>query len=41
MSAHKDGGWNNLTTAQGAPFKNQGDCDSYVASDGKSDPHTS
>ena len=37
----KNGGWNNLTTAQGTPFKNQGDCVSYVASGGKSDPHTS
>ena len=37
----KNGGWNILTTAQGVPFNNQGDCVSYVVSAGKSDPHIS
>jgi hypothetical protein len=36
----KGGGWSNLMTAQGAPYKNQGDCVSFVASAGKSDPHS-
>lgn len=31
----KKGGWVNLTTATGTSFKNQGDCVSYVASNGK------
>ncbi len=31
----KDGGWQNLTDNNGTPFKNQGDCVSYVATGGK------
>lgn len=31
----KKGGWENLTDASGQPFKNQGDCVSYVATGGK------
>jgi hypothetical protein len=36
----KNGGWqnSNLVDASGNPFKNQGDCVSFVASGGKSDP---
>ncbi len=35
----KDGGWQTFTDAQGnTAFKNQGDCVSYVASNGHSDP---
>lgn len=37
----KDGGWSNYTDGQGNAFKNQGDCVSYVASGGKSDPLSS
>jgi hypothetical protein len=29
------GGWRTLTDAEGRPFKNQGDCVSYVASLGR------
>jgi hypothetical protein len=31
----KEGGWQKLTDNNGTPFKNQGDCVSYVASGGK------
>jgi len=31
----KNGGWKHLTDENGHPFKNQGDCVSYVASGGK------
>ena len=31
----KDGGWQNYTDRNGTPFKNQGDCVSYVATDGR------
>jgi hypothetical protein len=31
----KDGGWRNLTDDTGRPFKNQGDCVSFVATKGK------
>jgi hypothetical protein len=31
----KKGGWQNLTDAEGNPFKNQGDCVSYFATGGK------
>ncbi len=31
----KNGGWQNVTTASGQPFTNQGDCVSYVATGGK------
>ena len=31
----KNGGWMNLTQPDGTPFKNQGDCVSFVASGGK------
>jgi hypothetical protein len=31
----KDGGWQTLTDANGTPFKNQGDCVSYVATGGR------
>jgi ephrin receptor-like protein len=31
----KDGGWQQLADANGTPFKNQGDCVSYVATDGR------
>ncbi len=31
----KNGGWQHLADAQGRPFKNQGDCVSYVATGGK------
>jgi hypothetical protein len=34
----KNGGWKNLTGANGQPFKNQGDCVSYVATHGKNLP---
>lgn len=34
-AACKDGGWQNFTDANGTPFKNQGDCVSYVATDGR------
>jgi len=39
----KNGGWasSNLVDATGNPFKNQGDCVSFVASRGKSDAHSS
>jgi hypothetical protein len=30
MDACKNGGWGNLTEQDGTPFKNQGDCVSYV-----------
>ena len=30
----KDGGWQGLTDSTGMPFKNQGDCVSFVATDG-------
>ena len=33
--ACKNGGWQNLQDASGKPFKNQGDCVSYVATGGK------
>lgn len=32
----KDGGWENMVDEEGNDFRNQGDCVSYVASDGKS-----
>jgi hypothetical protein len=35
----KKGGWQSLTTAEGRPFRNQGDCVSYVASGGKARGH--
>ena len=31
----KNGGWQNLADNNGTPFKNQGDCVSYVATGGK------
>jgi hypothetical protein len=31
----KSGGWRNYADANGTPFKNQGDCVSYVATGGK------
>ncbi len=31
----KKGGWQNLTDSDGTPFKNQGDCVSYVATGGR------
>jgi hypothetical protein len=31
----KNGGWSNYTDANGTPFKNQGDCVSYVATGGR------
>ena len=31
----KHGGWHNFTDNSGTPFKNQGDCVSYVATGGK------
>jgi hypothetical protein len=31
----KDGGWKNYADANGTPFKNQGDCVSYVATHGR------
>jgi hypothetical protein len=31
----KNGGWQNYTDANGTPFKNQGDCVSYVATGGR------
>jgi hypothetical protein len=34
--ACKNGGWQTFTDSEGKPFKNQGQCVSYVASDGKS-----
>lgn len=34
----KNGGWTGYVDAQGNVFKNQGDCVSFVASGGKSDP---
>ncbi len=34
----KKGGWESLTGADGTPFKNQGDCVSYVATQGKNQP---
>lgn len=39
----KNGGWASSTVvdASGNPFKNQGDCVSFVASGGKSDPQSS
>jgi hypothetical protein len=33
-SVCKDGGWRNLVRADGTPFKNQGDCVSYVSKGG-------
>jgi hypothetical protein len=33
----KQGGWQNVTEADGTPFKNQGDCVSYVATGGKNE----
>lgn len=33
----KKGGWMDLTDANGVPFKNQGDCVSYVATGGKNE----
>ena len=33
----KDGGWKSLTDSQGTAFKNQGDCVSFVATDGTND----
>jgi hypothetical protein len=37
----KNGGWTGWANGQGAAFKNQGDCVSYVASGGRSDAHAS
>lgn len=34
-AACMNGGWQNLTDSNGTPFKNQGDCVSYVATGGK------
>ena len=31
----KDGGWQDYTDTNGTPFKNQGDCVSFVATDGR------
>ena len=39
-AACKQGGWQSLRTASDSTFKNQGDCVSYVASGGHSDPHS-
>jgi hypothetical protein len=38
-AACKDGGWRTHTDATGRPFKNQGDCVSYVATGGKNQPN--
>jgi hypothetical protein len=35
----KNGGWQNYADANGTPFKNQGDCVSYVATGGKNTAH--
>jgi hypothetical protein len=34
-TACKDGGWRTHTDSTGRPFKNQGDCVSYVATNGR------
>ena len=34
----KNGGWQTYADANGTPFKNQGDCVSYVATHGKNPP---